>query len=44
MVVETERDNGVQYECGECGMLLETSGEAEGHEQRCEAEKPSCVQ
>jgi hypothetical protein len=44
MVVETERDDGVWYECEECGMLLETNGEAEQHEQRCDAEEPSYVQ
>ncbi len=43
MVVETERDDMTWYECEECGLMFEDHGDAETHEETCDAEGPSYI-
>lgn len=44
MVVETERDDGIWYECEVCGLLFDDQGDAAQHEERCDDEEPSYLQ
>ena len=44
MVVETERDDGVWYECERCGLMFDSRQDASDHEQTCDAEEPSYIQ
>ena len=44
MVEETERDDMLWYRCEECGLMFDDQGDAEQHEQNCDAEDPSYLQ
>lgn len=44
MVVEVERDDGLWYECEQCGLLFDNERDAREHESGCDAEEPSYIQ
>lgn len=44
MVVETQREDGVWYECEDCGLTFDAKADAKQHERRCDAEEPPYIQ
>lgn len=36
MVVQTERDGTIWYECESCGLLFDDRSDAQAHEKRCD--------
>ena len=44
LVEETERDDMTWYRCEECGLMFDDSGDAQQHEENCDAEEPSYLQ
>lgn len=44
MVAETQRDGMTWYECEKCEMLFDDRGDAQAHEDNCDAEDPSYLQ
>lgn len=44
MVAQTEREDGVWYECEECGLMFDDEEDARQHEANCDAEEPSYIQ
>lgn len=44
MVVETERDDMIWFQCERCGLMFDNQDDAREHEQTCDAEEPSYIQ
>lgn len=44
MVAQTEREDGVWYECEKCGLMFDDESDARQHETNCDAEEPSYIQ
>ena len=44
MVVQTERDDTIWYQCEVCGLMLDDPTDAEKHEQNCNDDDPSYIQ
>jgi rubredoxin len=44
MVAQTEREDGIWYECEECGLMFDEKDDARQHEANCDAEEPSYIQ
>ena len=44
MVVETERDDMIWYECEQCGLLFDNRDDARNHEENCDSEEPAYLQ
>lgn len=43
MVVQTQKDDTLWYECETCGLLFNNQEDAKTHEKRCEDESPDYI-
>ncbi|SIR99618.1 DUF7128 family protein [Natronorubrum daqingense] len=44
MVAQSQRDDGIWWECEDCGLLFDDKSDASEHEKRCDASEPTYIQ